>query len=106
MYRVYDNKKKIWVTDNVYLSPNPYSNLYILKKNIFGIPKLVYADAERYIIHKEIDLFDTDGVCLYEGDYVEAHVADDRVVTGLVVYANEFASYIILCHESEEFCFR
>lgn len=103
MFRVYDLKAKKWATDNIYLSPNPYSNLYVLKRDIFGFSKLVYADKDRYIIHKEIELCDTDGVYLHEGDYIEANVADNKIVNGMVVYAEEFASYILLCSDSEEY---
>lgn len=103
MFRVYDLKMKRWVTDDIYLSPNPYSNLYVLKRSIFGTSKLVYADKERYIVHKEIELCDVNGLYLHEGDYIEATVANDRIVNGMVVYAEEFAAYILLCTDSEEY---
>ena len=37
------------------------------------------------------------------GDYLEAKVADDKVVKGIVTFAEELSSFIILCFDTEEF---
>jgi hypothetical protein len=37
------------------------------------------------------------------GDYVKAQVAEDREATGLVTYAQELSSYVILCFDTEEY---
>lgn len=101
MFRVFDRKKETFVQDNIFLSPN--GNLYMLKRNIFGIDKLVILSQDRYAYTKSIDLYDKNGTLIYEGDYVKAQVADDRIVSGIVSFAPELSAYIILCFESEEY---
>lgn len=101
MFRVFDRKKETFVQDNIFLSPN--GNLYMLKRNIFGIDKLVILSQDRYAYTKSIDLYDKNGTLIYEGDYVKAQVAEDKVVIGLVTYAHELSSYVIICFDSEEF---
>lgn len=103
MYRVYDLKEKKFKDVHIYLSPNPYSDLYVLKWGLFGRKKFVLASPERYIYHRDIGLCDKDDVLIYEGDIVEAQVNEDRIVTGLITYAHELASYIILCYDSNEY---
>lgn len=101
MYRVYDLVKKEWVQD-VYISPYPNNKLYKLKKSLFG-HRLIPVDEGDYIIHKFIDLYDKDSVMVYEGDIIKAQISDDKVVTGIVTYATEWSSYIILCFDPDEF---
>ena len=101
MFRVFDRKKETFVQDNIFISPN--GNLYMLKRNIFGIDKLVILSQDRYAYTKSIDLYDKNGTLIYEGDYVKAQVADDRIVSGIVSFAPELSAYIILCFESEEY---
>lgn len=103
MYRVYDTERKRWVKDNIYLSPNPYSDLYIFKKSFFGKNKLISVFDDRYIVHKDTNLYDKYGYSIYEGDYVRATVSEDRTVIGQVAYACELAAYVILCMKSEEY---
>ena len=55
------------------------------------------------MVHRDIELDDKDGVLVYEGDYVEAQVSEDRIVRGLVSYACEISSYVLLCFDSEEY---
>lgn len=101
MFRVFDNDKRHWVKENIYMSLS--GDLYILEKNIFGIEKLKILSEDKYIYHNAINLYDKYNHMVYEGDYIKATVSEDKVVYGLVVYAHELSSYIILCEDSNEF---
>lgn len=101
-YRVYDSEKKCWVKDNVYLSPN--GELFLIKRSTFGWTKVPLAlSQERYIYHKAVDLWDKNQNQVFEGDYIHAKVDDDKSVIGLVAFAHELSSYVILCVDSDEF---
>lgn len=101
-YRVYDVERKEWVKDNIYLTPD--DGLFKIKQSVFGLIKVpLELSLDRYIYHRDIGLYDKNGVLIYEGDHLEAEVAEDRVVTGVVVYASEIAGYIILCNDTDEF---
>ena len=99
-YRVYNTEKKCWIK-NVFLDCN--GELFVLKRCIFGLTKPYYLSPDEYICHKAINLNDKDGMPVYEGDYIEAKVSDDRTVIGLVCYAEELSAYVILCADSNEF---
>ena len=101
MYRVYDLTEERWVQD-VYMSPYPNNKLYKLKKSLFG-HRLIPVDEGDYIIHKFIDLYDKDGDMVYEGDIIEAQIADDEIVTGVVAYATEWSSYFVWCSNPDKF---
>ena len=102
MYRVYDNDKKVWLKDNIYLSPN--NELFKIKKSVLGMVKtLLILSQDRYIYHQDIMLNDKNDTLVYEGDYILAKVAEDKEVVGLVAYAHELSSYVILCVDSDEF---
>lgn len=102
VFRVRDTLKGCWVTDNIYLSPK--DELFKIKQSLFGMVKVPLAlDADRYIYHKDINLYDKDGKLVYEGDYIKAHVDEDRDVVGIVAYAHELSAYVILCVDSDEF---
>lgn len=104
MYRIYNTKEQKWmVRSDIYLSPCPYNDLYILKRNIFGIKKLKLVPNDEYVIHKYTGILDKDKFLVFEGDYIKALVSEDRTVIGLVVFAPELASYIILCNDSDEY---
>lgn len=101
-YRVYDNKEKKWIKDRVYLSPD--GELYKIKQGVLGLTKVPLAlDSERYIYHRAIDLYDKNQKQVCEGDYIQAKVSEDKYVVGLVVFAHELSSYVILCVDSDEF---
>ena len=101
-YRVYDNEQKTWVKDNIYLSPD--DELFLIKRSVFGWTKLPLAlSQDRYVYHKAIDLWDKNEKQVYEGDYIQAKVGEDKSVVGLVVFAQELSSYVILCVDSNEF---
>lgn len=99
-FRVYDKKKRKFVQDNIFLTPD--GELVESKKSLFG-NKLTFVDQDRYVFQRDIDLDDKNGTPIYMGDYVEANVAEDRVITGLVTFSTELSSYVILCFETEEY---
>lgn len=102
MFRVFDTEKREWVKDNIYLNPN--GDLFLIKQSILGMVKVPLAlDANRYIYHKDINLYDKDGILVFEGDYIRAHVAEDKEEIGLVSYAHELSAYVILCVNSDTF---
>lgn len=99
-YRVYDKKKKKFVTDNVYLTPD--GELVESKKSLFG-SKMTFVDGNRYVYQKYIDLNDKNNTPIYIGDYVNAQVEEDRMITGMVTFSEELSAYIILCFDSGEY---
>lgn len=102
MFRVYDTERKEWLKKNIYLSPD--GELFLIKQSLFGMVKVPLAlSPARYICHKDIILYDKENILVYEGDYIKAKVADDKEVIGVVVYAHELSSYVILCVNSDEF---
>lgn len=101
MYRVFDTKNKKWITKNVYMSPD--GDLYILKNSIFSGAKLEPLDEGVYVYHNDINLYDKEDKLVFEGDYIRARVAEDKEEIGIVTYAHEMSSYIILCVNSDTF---
>ena len=99
-FRVYDKKKKKFTTDNIFL--NQDGELVEPKKSLFG-NKMTFVDQNRYVYQRATELQDKNGVNIYVGDYLEAEVAEDKAVQGLVTYAEELAGYVILCFENGEY---
>ena len=99
-YRVYDKKKKRFITDNIFLTTD--GELVESKKSLFG-NKLTFVDQNRYVYQKYIELNDKNDTLIYVGDMLEAKVSEDRVIQGMVTLAPELSSYIILCFDSEEY---
>lgn len=99
-YRVYDKKKKRFVTDNIFLTPD--GELVESKKSVWG-NKMTFVDADRYIYQRYVELNDRNKVPIYIGDTLEAQVDENRVVKGVVTFAQELSAYIILCFDSEEY---
>ena len=99
-YRVYDKKKKRFITDNIFLTTD--GELVESKKSLFG-NKLTFVDQNRYVYQKYIELNDKNDTLIYVGDMLEAKVSEDRVIQGMVTFAPELSSYIILCFDSEEY---
>lgn len=101
-YRVYDLEQKCWVSDNIYLNQN--DELFLIKQSLFGMIKIpLKLSQDRYVYHKDINLYDKESHLIHEGDYIRAEVSDDKVVIGVVVYAPELSSYIILCENDNEY---
>lgn len=99
-YRVYDTNEKKWLKANIYLSSN--DELFIIKQGLFGAVKVPLAlDANRYIFHKDINLYDKKNNLVYEGDFIKARVDEEKEEIGLVTYAHELSAYIILCVDSD-----
>lgn len=101
MYRCYNLTEEKWLQD-VYMSPYPNNELYKINKTLFG-HKLIPLDESEYICHRFIDLYDKNSVMVFEGDIIEAKISDDKVVTGIVAYATEWSSYVVLCFDPDEF---
>lgn len=102
MFRVYNTEEKKWVKNNIYLSPD--GELFLIKKSVFGTVKVPLAlSADKYVYHRDINLYDKDGELVYEGDYIRASVAEDKEVIGVVAFAIELSAYVILCVDSDEF---
>lgn len=102
MFRVYDNKKKCWVKDNIYLTPD--DELVLIKESAFGMVKTpIELSKDRYICHRDIGLTDKTGREVFEGDYVKASVSEDNEEIGLVTYAYQLSAYIILCVNNDTF---
>lgn len=99
-YRVYDKKKKKFITDNIFLTPE--GELVESKKSLFG-DKLTFVDENRYVYQKAIGLVDRNGKDIYIGDHLEANVEKDRTIKGLVIFAKELSAYIILSFDSDEY---
>lgn len=99
-YRVYDKKKKKFVTDNIFLTPD--GELVESKKSLFG-NKLSFTDQNRYVYQRYIELSDKNDIPIYVGDYVEAQVTEDKVITGLVTFSEELSSYVILSFQTDEY---
>lgn len=100
MYRVYDKKKKKFIQDNIFLTPD--GDLVESKKSIFG-NKLTFIDQNRFVYQKSIDLHDKNKKLIFVGDYIKAQVSEDRKIVGIVTFAEELSAYIILCFETDEF---
>ena len=102
MFRVYDNERKEWLKDNVYLGVN--GELFKIKQSLFGMVKVpLVLSGDRYIYHRDINLQDKNGQEIFEGDYIQAKIDEDKEEIGLVAYAHELSAYVILCVNSDTF---
>lgn len=99
-YRVYDKKKRKFVQNNIYLTPD--GNLVESKKSLWG-NKMTFVDQDRFVYQKYIELNDKNNTPIYIGDILEALVAKDRIVSGMVTFAPELSAYIILCFNDNEY---
>lgn len=99
-YRVYDKKRKKFVTDNIFLTPD--GELVESKRSAFG-SKMTFVDGNRFVYQKSTELRDRDDAEIFVGDYLSAEVSDDRTVEGLVTFAEELGSFVILCFDTDEY---
>lgn len=100
-YRVYDKKRKKFVTDNIFLTPD--GELVESKKSLFG-NKMTFVDQNRFVFQRAIELADKNGIEIYVGDYLKANVAEGKEIRGLVTYSEQLSSYVILSFETDEYC--
>ena len=104
MFRVYDTVDRHWIKKDIYMSQN--GELYILNNNkfVFNNSKLIpLSNDDRYICHRDIELYDKENVLVFEGDYIKAKVSEDNEEIGIVAYAHELSSYVILCVNNDVF---
>lgn len=99
-YRVFDKKKRKFVTDNVYLTPD--GELVESKKFLFG-NKMTFVDQDRFVYQRAIGLTDKNNTPIYVGDYLDAKVADNKEIHGLVTYSEQLSSYVILNFTTDEY---
>ena len=66
-FRVYDRKKKKFVQDNIFLTPE--GELVESKKSLFG-NKMTFVDQDRYVYQKYIELNDKNDTQKYQQWYV------------------------------------
>lgn len=99
-FRVYDKKKHKFVIDNIFLTPE--GELVESKKSIWG-NKMTFVDGNRFVYQRYIGLEDKNGKSIYIGDTLEAQVAEDRIIKGVVTFAEELSAYIILCFDPDEY---
>lgn len=99
-YRVYDKKKKKFVTDNIFLTPD--GELVESKKSLWG-NKMTFVDGNRFVYQRYIGLNDKNNTPIYIGDNLEAEIDENRTINGMVTFAPELSAYIILCFDSEEY---
>lgn len=99
-FRVYDKKKKKFINDNIFLTPD--GELVESKKSLFG-NKLTFVEQDRYVYQKYIELNDKKNNPIYMGDYLKAQVAQDREINGLVTFSPELSSYVILSFDTDEY---
>lgn len=99
-FRVYDKKKKKFITDNIFLTPE--GELVESKKSLWG-NKMTFVDGNRFVYQRYIGLEDKNSTPIYIGDYLMARVDEDKIIQGMVTFAEELSAYIILCFDTEEF---
>lgn len=99
-YRVYDKKKKKFITDNIFLTPD--GELVESKKSIWG-NKMTFVDQNRFVYQRSIDLLDKNGTQIFVGDYLNAIVSEDREINGLVTYSEQLSSNVILSFTTDEY---
>lgn len=99
-YRVYDKKKRKFITDNIFLTPD--GELVESKKSLFG-NKITFVDQNRFVYQKHIELNDKNDTPIYVGDYLKAQIAQDKEISGLVTYSEQLSSYVILSFTTDEY---
>ena len=99
-YRVFDKKKKKWVKDDFFLTPD--GDLLQSEKSLFG-NKITFVSKDRYVYQASIGLLDKNDRMVYVSDYVKAKVDEDKEIVGLVTYASELSGYVILCFDTDEY---
>lgn len=99
-YRVYDKKKKKFVQDNIFLTPD--GELVESKKSLLG-NKVTFVEQNRFVYQSSIDLADKNDTQIFVGDYLKAQVSKDEEISGLVTYSEQLSSYVILNFETDKY---
>lgn len=98
MFRVRDTQNDKWVTtEDVFV--NPIGDVFSVKRKGFFKKREELVFESHYIPHKDTSIRDKNDIMIYEGDFVRAvSESDDNedVMIGLVAYAPEKASYLLL----------
>lgn len=97
MYRVYDKKKRRFIREEFYISPD--GDLYIYKANLFGYRKLSLTPESRYVAQNGVGVTDINGVNIFEGDIIKSVSG----IIGLVTYVKEKLSYVLLDYKEEKY---
>lgn len=100
MYRVYDNEKKCWVKEDIFLSP--IEDVIIFVNNLFGRKKPSLVPSSRYVYQRDIELLDKDDVLMYEGDIVQGDTTDIHFI-GIITYLPQLASYVVLDYHTGKY---
>lgn len=99
MFRVWDIKENKWITSSTIRFCND-DVAQIKKCRIGNKYKINLMSDERYIYNESINCCDCNGVMIYEGDILKA-ISDN--ISGVVVYSEEFASYILLDYSDSKY---
>lgn len=94
MYRVYDNKEKRWVKEDVFISQ--IGDVFVAKKSRmskFGYEKMSLVSERRYTVQYGIGIDDKNGKTMYAGDIVRLDIEDD--ILCMVAYAAEMGAYLL-----------
>lgn len=104
MFRVFDQKEKVWVKDGVYLSP--YDDLTMYKKKPF-VSKLALMADQRYVWQRDIGLTDKKDKLIFEGDICRANIISGKDTTfeiiGLVSYEPAHASFYLFDFDNSKY---
>ncbi len=97
MYRVFDLENKEWCTNTVAVLS--YGGIFGIVHKAFGLTQLKPLSTTRFVTHKSIDLLDKNNQMIFEGDILQA----ERDITGVVSYAPELASFVLLNYTTSEY---
>ena len=99
MFRIFDKIENEWM-DNEDVALTPDGDIVLIRTGFFGKITLEYSQEDsRYIVHKDVELFDKEDELIYEGDFCESD--DGRV--GLIYYSTERAAYVFLDVVNQEY---
>lgn len=100
MYRVYDNEKKHWVKEDIFLSPT--EDVIMFFNSLFGRKKPSLVPSSRYVYQRDIELLDKNDVLMYEGDIVQGDTTDIHFI-GIITYLSQLASYVVLDYHTGKY---
>lgn len=108
-YRVWNNKIKNWVAQDIYLTP--YGELVTTEKSFFGRVKLKSVNPDDYILHRSTDMFDRYDTLIFEGDIVEVKFPNEEgkfeeveeKTYMMVAHNPDSASFILLDYKNLKF---